>query len=228
MFKFRSHKKELMDGENIPDEDLRVNLNELHIINKFLGGYKCSINGLKKVLKKDQPSVLVDLGCGGGSWLKSAYMWKTKNNYPLSLYGIDIKQFCIHHSIINNPIENGFIRDDYKNLLAHLANVDVLHAALFCHHLTLEEIVELIQFAVKNKTVLIINDLQRNVFAYLSIKLLTLCFSDSYLVKHDAPVSVLKGFKLHEWISMLEKGGAKKFSVKRKWAFRHQVIVYPC
>ena len=84
----------------------------------------------------------------------------------------------------------------------------------------------MIQFAQKNNAVLIINDLERNVIAYYAIKFLTAIFSKSYLVKNDAPLSVLRGFKKGEWLDMILKSGAKKYSVKNKWAFRHQVIVY--
>jgi nicotinamide phosphoribosyltransferase len=92
--------------------------------------------------------------------------------------------------------------------------------------LTNEEIVELIKFAQKNKSTLIINDLERNAFAHYSIKLLTKLFSKSYLVKNDAPLSVLRGFKKTEWKDIIQQSGAKNFSVKYKWAFRHQVIIY--
>jgi hypothetical protein len=84
----------------------------------------------------------------------------------------------------------------------------------------------LIQFAKKHKAILIINDLERNRFAYYAIKYLTKFFSKSYLVKNDAPLSVLRGFKKTEWIEMIQLAGAKNYSVKNKWAFRHEVIVY--
>ncbi|WP_229219060.1 hypothetical protein [Dyadobacter sediminis] len=44
-------------------------------------------------------------------------------------------------------------------------------------------------------------------------------------MKNDAPVSVLKGLK-KEWIEIIRKSGADQFTVRNKWAFRHEVIVY--
>ena len=99
-------------------------------------------------------------------------------------------------------------------------------ASTICHHLTEQELVELIRFALQKEAVLIINDLERNALAYYLIKFLTALFSASYLVKHDAPLSVLRGFKKQEWIEIIRGAGAVNYSVKNKWAFRHEVIIY--
>jgi len=227
MFKNRSTQKELLDAEFIPDADLFQNLKELHVINSLLGGYQISLNALKKFKFNNQPITLVDIGSGGGDTLKTIFNWSKKNNKEMSLYGIDLKNTCVHYSNQNEPNPSlNFICDDYRNIHLHINKVDIIHASLFCHHLTNNQIVELIQFATKHKAVLIINDLERNRFAYYSIKYLTKLFSKSYLVKNDAPLSVLRGFKKIEWLEMIEKAGAIKYTVKNKWAFRHQVIIY--
>jgi 2-polyprenyl-3-methyl-5-hydroxy-6-metoxy-1,4-benzoquinol methylase len=227
MFKERSKKKELLDADFIPEQDLYQNLRELDVINALLGGYKMTFDALKKVLKKDTQYTIVDIGCGGGDTLKRIYNWNKNQKFNLNLFGIDLKQTCVNYAFnVNSNSQLNFICDDYKNIYKHLSKVDVIHACLFCHHLTNEEIVELIKFAQKNKSTLIINDLERNAFAHYSIKLLTKLFSKSYLVKNDAPLSVLRGFKKTEWKDIIQQSGAKNFSVKYKWAFRHQVIIY--
>jgi hypothetical protein len=49
-------------------------------------------------------------------------------------------------------------------------------------------------------------------------------FSKSDLVKNDAPVSVLRGFKKMEWKNLLQKAGINNYSVKWKWAFRFLIV----
>jgi 2-polyprenyl-3-methyl-5-hydroxy-6-metoxy-1,4-benzoquinol methylase len=227
MFKERSNKKELLDADFIPEKDLHQNLRELDVINDLLGGYKMTFSALKKVLKKDTQYNIVDIGSGGGDTLKRIYKWNKTQNLNLNLFGIDLKQTCVNYAERENSNSQlNFICDDYKNIYKHLSKVDVIHACLFCHHLSNEEIVELIKFAQKNKSTLIINDLERNAFAHYSIKLLTKLFSKSYLVKNDAPLSVLRGFKKAEWKNIIQQSGAKNFSINYKWAFRHEVIIY--
>lgn len=227
MFKERSHKKELLDGENIPENDLFQNLKELDSINHLLGGYSITFKALKKMLTKDKTYTIVDIGSGGGDTLKRIFNWSKKQNLKVNLVGVDLKQTCIDYSERVNPNpEITFICDDYRSLQSHLTNVDVIHACLFCHHLSSQEITELIQFAQKQNATLVINDLQRNWFAYYSIKVLTRIFSKSYLVKNDAPLSVLRGFVKSELREILQNSGAKNYTIRYKWAFRYEVIVY--
>lgn len=227
MFKKRCHNKELLDADFIPDADLFQNLKELNVINSLLGGYDISFKALRKILTKNKSYTIIDIGSGGGDTLKQIEYWSKKNNYITQLFGIDIKQTCISYSKENKPSKDIiFICDDYRNIFLHLPHVDIIHACLFCHHLSEEQIVELIQFAQKNNATLVINDLERNPIAYYSIKILTRLFSKSYLVKNDAPLSVLRGFKKVEWLNIIQQSGAKKYSIKYRWAFRHEVIIY--
>jgi len=227
MFKNRNYTKELLDNENIPEKDLFQNLKELDTINSLLGGYTITFKALTKILTKNKTYTLADIGCGGGDTLKRINKWSKKNNYSISLAGVDLNSTCVKYAQNNQPNSTiNFICDDYKNAYNHLEKIDILHASLFCHHLNEREIVELIQFCIKNKTTLIINDLERNRFAYYAIKFLTNIFSKSYLVKNDAPLSVLRGFKSKEWKEILKQSEATNYSIKYKWAFRHEVIVY--
>lgn len=227
MLKQRSLEKELLDAEDIPAEDLYQNLKELDRINALLGGYNITFSALKKVTHPEKTYTLMDIGCGGGDTLKRILQWQLRKKLKLDLMGIDLKPVCIEYATRHKPHpEIQFICDDYLNMFQHVPEVDIIHACLFCHHLDEQQLIELIQFALDKKKVLIINDLERNGFAYWSIKILTALFSKSYLVKNDAPLSVARGFVKKEWLDIIKKAGAKHFSVKNKWAFRHEVIIY--
>jgi len=69
-----------------------------------------------------------------------------------------------------------------------------------------------------------INDLHRHPFAYYSIKWLTKIFSKSYLVKNDAALSVLRGFKRRELEIFSAHSSVFSFQLKWKWAFRWLLI----
>lgn len=227
MFRHRSLRKELLDGDDIPSADLFQNLRELDFINHWLGGYDISFAALKRVLRKDSRYTVVDIGCGGGDTLKRIVAWNQKAGFALVLYGIDLKPDCIAYAGEN--LKNSgvtLICDDYRNTYQHLQKVDIIHACLFCHHLTRDDLKELVRFALNNRAILVINDLERSPVAYYAIKILTRLFSKSYLVKNDAPLSVLRGFKKKEWLDILKDAGATRYSVRNKWAFRHEVIVY--
>lgn len=227
MFRERSNKKEYLDEEGIPDVALFQNLKELDFINRYLGGYKITLSILKKIIKPEKQYVLVDIGSGGGDSLQQIDKWAKKHNHRITLYGIDIKPICIEHAKAKNESRSiQFICDDYRNSNKHIPNIDIIHASLFCHHLTKAEIVELIKYAHLNKIILVINDLERNPIAYYAIKYLTMLFSKSYLVKNDAPLSVLRGFKRKEWKEIINKANVNNYCIRTKWAFRHALIIY--
>lgn len=224
MFKERSHKKELLDAEEIPANELAKNLRELDIINTYLGGYAVSLGALENIITRDREEVIVDIGSGGGNTLRAFSRWGVKKGYQLRLVGVDIKDYCVSYSSAHNPGLT-FIRDDYRNLLKHAPDATVVHASLFCHHLTDDEIVDLLCFASKNRLRLIINDLARHPIAYFLIKAITKLFSSSKLVKNDAPLSVLRGFTRKEWKALLGRAGISNYSIRSRWAFRHEVVV---
>jgi 2-polyprenyl-3-methyl-5-hydroxy-6-metoxy-1,4-benzoquinol methylase len=227
MLKFRSQQKELLDADDIPTADLYQNLKELDKINTLLGGYDITFSALKKIIQPDKTYTLIDIGCGGGDTLKHIKRWQTRKDLNLNLFGIDLKPVCIEYATQQNPAQNiRYICDDYRNMFLHVTDIDIIHACLFCHHLTETQLIELIQFSLKRNSILVINDLERNPIAYYAIKILTALFSKSYLVKNDAPLSVARGFKKKEWLAIIEKAGATHFSVKNKWAFRHEIIIY--
>lgn len=215
----RSYKKELIDGD-LSFEELKVNLNELDVINNLLGGYRISLSAIKNL---NQPVTgIADIGCGGGHFLL-----KFKETLPNSLVvGIDLKKECIHYAQeVCSAQDIQLIRSDYREVLNN-DEIDLVHACLFFHHFEESDIIEFLKgIRSRNKT-LIINDLERNFLAWIGIKILTTLFSRSRLVKNDAPLSVKRGFKKKEWIDMLHKAGISKYSIKNKWAFRHQIILY--
>jgi SAM-dependent methyltransferase len=223
----RSYQKELLDADDIPTADLFQNLKELDRINTLLGGYNITFSALKKIVKPEKTYTLIDIGCGGGDTLKHIKRWQLRKKLNLKLIGIDLKPVCIDYASRQNEGQNiELICDDYRNMFLHVPHIDIIHACLFCHHLTETQLIELIQFATERRITLVINDLERNPIAYYAIKLLTGLFSKSYLVKNDAPLSVARGFKKKEWLDIIKKAGATHFSVKNKWAFRHEIIVY--
>lgn len=227
-FTHRSQQKEFLDNTDIAPDDLYRNLDELHIINKQLGGYAASSTGLAKILSSTGSVYnVLDIGFGGGHAIKELSQFAAKNKTKLFFYGVDLKPDCVAYA--NKKLEalenKQLICDDYRNISPGLLQkVDVIHCSLFLHHLNNDEIIDLFKFAKANRCIILANDLQRNWFAYYSIKLITSVFSKSYLVKNDAPISVKRGFKKRELIDLLKQAGFTNYSVKWCWAFRYIII----
>lgn len=231
MFKHRSYQKELLDEENIPRDLLYRNLRELELVNIWLGGLQITRAGFKYVLKerseKEEEIKLADIGCGGGDALRSMAKYARKRGLKSEFVGIDLKADCIDyaHKACKEFGSINFVQADYREAIRKDPEITHVHAALFCHHLDDEELIELFRFCKQEKKTLIINDLQRHPFAYYSIWAITRLLRGSKLVKHDAPLSVLRGFKKKELRTYLEKAGIKSYYLRWKWAFRYLIVV---
>ena len=224
--KYRSYKAELLDAENIPAADIALNLKELEFINKHLGGHAITIRGFKKLLGNRKQITVCEIGCGGGDNLNAIAAYCKKKNIQVSFIGIDIKDSCISYAKENcKGLQVEWICKDYR-LAEFNEQPDIIFNALFCHHFRQGAVEEICTWMYKNsKLGFFINDLQRNPIAFYSIKWLTQLFSNSYLVRHDAPLSVARGFKRKEWLQVFAATKIPFTAIRWVWAFRYLIIV---
>ena len=226
MFKQRSYEKELLDEEEIPRDLLFQNLRELELVNLWLGGLQISRSGFRKAVLQshstDKSFKLADIGCGGGDALRMLARYAQRKGVQGDFVGIDLKSDCIDYAEETcRGLDNvSFVREDFRDAIRNDPEITHVHAALFCHHLTDDELVDLFRFCRAEGKTLIINDLQRHPLAYYSIWGITRLLRGSKLVKNDAPLSVLRGFKKAESTDLLKKAGIDHYSVRWKWAFR--------
>lgn len=226
-YKKRSQQKELLDQDNIPFAEIALNMKELEWINAHLGGHSITIKGFKNLLQNKKTISICEIGCGGGDNLNAISRFCAANNIKAQFIGIDINEDCVEYARKNTDLKNTrFYVSDYRKFNFEENKPDIIFSSLFCHHFSDEELVEMLHWMKDNSLCgFFINDLHRHVIAYHFIKLTTAVFSKSRLVKNDASVSVLRGFKKTEWKDLLQKAGISNYSIKWKWAFRFLVVV---
>lgn len=221
----RSYQKELLDRNDIPFKDIKRNMQELDFINRKSGGHDITLDGVVALMKDqivfNSKLTVIEIGCGGGDNLRAIRNWAERIHLPVQLKGVDINPECIAYAKQqkrNRGIE--FIVSNYKNVLLR-QKPDIIFSSLFCHHFAEDELVFMLQWMKQNSRLgFFINDLHRHWLSYYSIQLLTKLFSKSYLVKNDAPLSVLRGFKRKEWDAIFHEAGIPDFNCKWRWAFR--------
>ncbi|MBN8788212.1 MAG: methyltransferase domain-containing protein [Terrimonas sp.] len=230
-FPYRSYQKELLDNDDIPFEDIKQNMQELNFINTWLGGHSITIAGLQKILCSEESKSKIynvcEIGCGGGDNLIALDRWAKKKGYTLHLTGIDKKKECIDFAKekIHDPAYQ-WIHSSYETADLGSIKPDIIFSSLFCHHFTDEELILMMRWMQNNSTKgFFINDLHRHFLAFFSIKGLTKLFSKSYLVKHDAPLSVARGFTKKDWVRIMQQSGIQHYSIEWKWAFRWLITV---
>jgi 2-polyprenyl-3-methyl-5-hydroxy-6-metoxy-1,4-benzoquinol methylase len=225
----RSKEIEIMDDLDMSGELLISSLDQLARINKWLGGNKITIDGIKAILKnqgKDRTVSIVDLGCGNGDLLRKVADFGRKSGYKFQLLGIDANQATIDYAIhlsAKYP-EIAYKKEDVLSEEFKKHKYDIATCTLFLHHFEDAIALNFIQTLLKNAKIgVVVNDLHRHRLAYYLFNLLTSVIKNQ-MTREDGLTSILKAFKRKDL-----EGFSKKLNFKStitwRWAFRYQWII---
>lgn len=231
---YRSNEKELIDDLELDNDALRQNLEELAVINKYLGGNQVTLSGLSKLLSDSKADnqkskiIIADLGCGGGDMLMVMADWAEKKGINAQFIGIDANDFMIDFGTKRTakyPNISYLHQDIYTEEFKE-KSFDIVTMTLFCHHFSDESLITILkQLKKQTRFGIVINDIHRHWFAYYSIAWITKLFLKSYLVKNDAKLSVWRAFVREDLEKIIQKSGFTKYSIRWKWAFRWEVVL---
>lgn len=243
-FKFRSNKTELLDKILINESNIPLiiqNLKEFEWLNKIFGAKKTLIHGMEKIYRskmatqckdkdKETPNrvfKICDVGCGGGDLTQAIYKWSLKKSEFFSISGIDINPFIVEFAQknIHNDSIQFYVQDIFSKKIID-SGMDVFCFNNVCHHFDTESLIKLLIHLTTARSTILINDLQRHCISYYFIKIYTYIFNYSKLAKVDGPLSVLKAFSKTEILDILKKANVTDFELKKRWAFRWQLIIW--
>jgi 2-polyprenyl-3-methyl-5-hydroxy-6-metoxy-1,4-benzoquinol methylase len=219
-----------MDDLSIEGEILRKTLDKIAAINKRLGGNQATISGLETLLKnkvKNTVITIADLGCGSGDMLRAVADYGRKNNLIFNLVGVDANEFTVNYArnLSENYPEISYLKMDILSDEFSGTAFDIAIATLFLHHFTNQQIEDLlIPIVNKVRIGVVVNDLHRSSMAYYLFKGLSF-FIKNPMVKKDGAISVLRGFKKNELITISKKLKDSVSTIHWKWAFRYQWII---
>ncbi|WP_026449877.1 methyltransferase domain-containing protein [Aequorivita capsosiphonis] len=229
--KYRSEQQEVMDDLDFQGSEMRDLLDDLRIVNKWLGGNYITIDGLQKLLKhknKTDKITILDLGCGDGELLRKCAEFGIQNNFNFELIGLDfnknILQFAESQSKEYSNIK--FLKVDVFSEEKLIPNCDIALCTLFLHHFSKDKIQNLLQVLLNKTSIgIIINDLKRSRQAFNLFKIGSQLFLKTETARHDGLVSVARGFKKEELERMSKKIPNQQSEIHWRWAYRYQWIL---
>ena len=227
----RSTAPEHMDDTSVTGADVEAALTEIAYVNRFLGGIPTTLAALRQCagLQPGQSLSLLDLGTGAADIPVAIVRWARARDIDVHIDAVDV-----------NPAICALARDNvaaYPEITIHEADVfalpfvpesfDFVHCAMFLHHFPQAEAAQILrimhQFARKG---VIVNDLHRHRMAFYAIKWLARILSRSPMFRHDAPLSVLRGFRRRDFEELAHLSGLDRLVIKRRWPFRFLVIAW--
>jgi SAM-dependent methyltransferase len=229
-FRHRSARLELMDDPRADSAELRRNLDELEFINTYLSGYAPTIAALNRLRRAKILAYnfrFVDCGSGGGDTLRAVARWARTWNYRPELIGLDLQPVMIDYAERHSRTypEIRYVQADIRSAALGGLRPDIVSSSLFCHHFDDASLVEMLRaMAAAEPWAVLVNDLDRHPLAYYGIRVLTGLFSRSRYVRHDAPLSVLRGRTRTEWHAILSQAGLGAAQMQWHWAWRWEIL----
>ena len=227
----RALSPELMDNPHSSKEKLYRTLQQFESINRYLSNYRYLF---KKYIVPDlyisnnACPTLVDIGCGGGDFLQWVARWGKKNKRTLQLIGIDndprVIQFaqkrCLAYSNISIQSWDVFELQEFPQ------KIDYISANNFIHHFPSSILPSLLKIISKKaQRGIIINDIVRNRFAYLTYSMICFLLWRNSFAFYDGRLSIAKGLRKNEISEMIEKSGeSEKLRFETNLPFRFSIV----
>ena len=229
--KHRSTQPEIMDDLDFHGNEMKNLLKDLKTVNKWLGGNKVTLDGLRKLLKnhpKNETIVILDIGCGDGELLRRCVDFGERNNFNFKCIGLDFNENILK-TAEDRSLEYkniSFIKVDVLQESHLIPNCDITLCTLFLHHFTNENIDRLINVFLKISRVgIVINDLERSKHAFNLFKLVSEIMLKTTTARHDGLVSIARGFKKNELFDISNKILNQQSTIHWRWAYRFQWIL---
>jgi SAM-dependent methyltransferase len=200
---------ELMDGD-CSYEDFRGCLSSLEQVNRWLLGYRPTLSWLDRLPSATtQPLRILDVGSGGGDYLRQIANWARKRGIEVQLTGIDLNPYAARAAAESTPKELGITWLTGDALLYRPEKqVDIVVNSLTAHHLEDDRIVELLCWMEATAQVgWFINDLERSKCTARLFTMFGRMVRWHKFVRHDGPVSFRRSFRKDEWVRLLAAAG---------------------
>ncbi len=205
----RAYLSEWMD-EPSTYEEFRDCLRDLAQLNRFTFAHRPTLRFIASLpTSHASPLHIVDVGCGGGDLLRKIEAWARREGRPVILTGIDLNPCAARAAREFTPIGSE-IRWVTGNAYSYEPDlpIDCVVSSLFTHHLSDSEIT---RFLLWMETITVrgwfINDLYRAQFSFYGVQLLAAVARWHRFVRHDAPISIRRGFDLPDWMRYLASAG---------------------
>ncbi|WP_340199100.1 methyltransferase domain-containing protein [Ascidiimonas sp. W6] len=226
----RSHDPEIMDDFDTPLPDLKEVLDDINRVNTILGGFEITNKAVTRLIQENpkQSYTIVDVGCAEGSMLRKLATSFRKKRHQVNFIGIDLNEeaLLIAKERSKNFPEISYLKQDIFTANFQNLGCDIVISTLTMHHFNDEAIVRFIKYFIKIATIgVVINDLQRSVWAYYLFKLFSLIFIKTRVAKIDGLISIRRAFIRKELISYTKNLPGVNHKIEWKWAFRYLWLI---
>jgi SAM-dependent methyltransferase len=226
----RSQQKELMDLPGQPRELLEEDLNNLRVLNRWLGGSRALMRGVERSVRRQalRSFSLLDVGTGSADIPAAIVRWARKEGLTAEIVGLEAEPVTIETALrqTKHLAEMSLVRGDACRPPFAPGSFDFVSASQLLHHFSEDSIVaNLRTWAQLARRAIIISDLVRHPVAYYGSRFLTLVATRNEMTRTDAPLSVQRAFTIPEWRDLFLRASVGRFELSSAFPFRMLAVI---
>ena len=222
----RRYDPEWMDRTDNTPEDLDGALDDIHAVNRFLGGSRTLVRAVRPFLidrKDDGPLSVLDVGTGGADLPLDLVAEARRLGRRIRIVAVDRDEVTLSYARrkTSGMSEIEVRAADAFDLPFPPGSFDLVTASMFLHHFAHAEAVRLLAaFRRVARRAVLINDLERHLVPWAFIALVARVTGRHAMFVHDAPLSVLRGFTPAELLAAGREAGAADATVEDRMPYR--------
>ena len=215
-----------MDVPGNSDAALAAVLGDIGAVNRWLGGTRVLFDAVWPSLRdlpSEAPVSVLDVGTGAADVPVGMVRRARRAGRALRVTAVDLDPVtaAIAARQVCDVPEVRVIRADAFRLPFPDAAFDFVTASLFVHHFAHDEAVRLlVELRRVARRAVIVNDLRRHWVPWAFITVVSRALRTSPMFRHDAPLSVLRGFTVPELAAIARDAGVAPVVLQRRWPFR--------
>jgi SAM-dependent methyltransferase len=226
----RSRQKEMMDFPGNPKELLVEDLRNLRIINRYLGGYRGVIKGLKRLVGEGRMRQfsLLDVGTGSADIPKVIVQWARNRGIEATVVALEPEPVTAEEAAHQTRLlpEITVVRGDGEAPPFRSASFDFVLSSQLLHHFPEEKIIVLLKtWSRLARKAILVSDLVRDPLAYYGIRLITHLFTRNEMTRFDGPLSVRRALTLSEWRALFREAAVGPFQLVPIFPYRQMTVI---
>lgn len=214
---------ERMDDPACDEAALRRTYAQFRVVNGVVAGWRTTYRRhLRPVLRRDRPTTVLDVGCGGGDLARSLVRWAARDGFRVEVSGIDPDPRA-HAWATARPTPDGisFRRALSSDLVAEGRSFDLVISNHLLHHLDDAQLQALLADSQRLARVRAVHsDIARSRPAYALFSAATLPFFPGSFIRADGLVSIRRSYTPDELMAVLPPG----WRVQRQAPWRNLVL----
>ncbi len=225
MFEVRETQSEFLDSPDCDPQLAYSSYKFMQLVNRFAGGIRTVEDFLEKEISsngRNHAIKILDIGAGTCDIPLAVMKWAGKISQRIEFTCIETNETALKiasENIRKSGLNSIKLRRENIFEMDFTHNFDYVTGSMFFHHFEDEQILSIIEklrpYVLR---AILINDLRRSLLSYASCFFLTCPLSRG--VKHDALLSIRRGFKSEELRRLLGRITDSSFTVEIKNPFR--------